>query len=74
MNSEFNGLTSSQQSAVRAAIASVRQDDDRVSLRLEDESEVYAYPGADGKVHWGVNAPPNDRNIARGVVISGDSL
>lgn len=72
MNSEFNRLCALHRESVQLCIGMVRANDEMHSEPLPGDVEVYAYPGAEGKVHWGVNGA--EFNIARGVVTPGEEL
>jgi hypothetical protein len=63
---ELERLTPAQRAAVEIVIAAARREPGRQVLELEDGSEAYAYSGARGSIHWGLNGPIDGFCLARG--------
>ena len=60
-------LTSNQEKAKQQAIAECRKNGKSSTVYCANgEGDAYAYPGADGKIHWGVNGS-HGYNIARDI-------
>ena len=74
LNSEFASLSSLNKSAVRDMVGTARGEEGRHTLELHTGDEAYAYQGASGKVHWGVNDGQSGHCVARGVFEAGEAL
>jgi hypothetical protein len=72
-NGEFFTLPDWLRTAVSSAVASTLSFGGRRAIDARDGSEAYAYPGADGKVHWGVNNS-DGLCVARGFLKAGERL
>lgn len=61
-------LSAAQEKAKNEAVERCRDTQKHTSVRCPDgEGDAYAYPAAEGKIHWGVNGSEGF-NIARGTV------
>ena len=74
LNAEFATLSDLLKSAVRDIVGTARGTEGHHAISLYTGDEAYAYQGADGKVHWGVNTGATGHCVARGVFLDGEAL
>ena len=67
--SEFRLLSAEHRKDVAVAVLKCLE-----TGKMEEEDQAYAYPHPSGAISWGVNAGPNDFNIARGMLTRVDLL